>query len=107
MVVDENVSKEVELYLVEFKNGARAKLHFHDVDQILMVAKGKGIIAVQSNTELAESGKAVVTLEEKKGLQEGDTVLIPAFKWHWHGAAPGHDFAHYQMKKAGRTFLLE
>ncbi|SRR5579875_481413 len=106
-VVDDRASKEVELFLVEFHNGARTKLHYHEVDQILMAAKGKGVVAIHSSTELFDPKTAKVAFEDVQEMNEGDAVLIPAFKWHWHGAAPGKDFAHYQMKKVGKTVWLE
>ncbi|MHB8566862.1 MAG: cupin domain-containing protein [Nitrososphaerales archaeon] len=107
-VIGEQASKEVELYLVEFKDGARTKLHYHEVDQILMASKGNGIVSIQSKVELSDDGKNVKTsFEQTQDMRDGDTVLVPAFKWHWHGAVSGEDFAHYQMKKVGKTTWLE
>jgi hypothetical protein len=34
-------------------------------------------------------------------------VCVPAYRWHWHGAVKGSNFAHYQIKKPGKTVWLE
>jgi quercetin dioxygenase-like cupin family protein len=40
-------------------------------------------------------------------LSEGDFVCVPAYKWHWHGAVEGKNFAHLQIKRAGKTVWFE
>ncbi len=106
-IIKEPESKEVEVYLVTFHDGARTKLHYHEVDQVLMATMGKGMVASQTRTEMLDANTAKVSLDEVQNMNEGDFVLIPAFTWHWHGALKGENFAHFQMKKVGKTIWLE
>ena len=106
-VINESVSKDVEVFLVTFENGARTKLHYHEVDQILMATKGNGIVASQTKVEMLDGKTAKISLDEVQYMKEGDFVCIPAFKWHWHGAVKDESFAHYQIKKVGKTVWLE
>ena len=47
--------------------------HVHDVDQVLYVTAGEGIIATET---------------EEITIRPGDFVVIPAGEKHWHGATP-------------------
>lgn len=105
-MVTDAVSKEVEAYLVTFANGARTKLHYHETDQILIATEGKGVVALQSKVRM-EGDSAVVSLDDVHALNKGDFVCVPAYVWHWHGAAKGEDFAHIQAKKPGKTVWFE
>lgn len=105
-MVTDAVSKEVEAYLVTFSNGARTKLHYHETDQILIATEGKGVVALQGKVGM-EGESAIVSLDDVQELNKGDFVCVPAYVWHWHGAAKGEDFAHIQTKKPGKTVWFE
>jgi quercetin dioxygenase-like cupin family protein len=106
-MVGEPTSKEVELFLVSFFNGARTKLHYHESDQILLATSGHGIISAQTAVKNVEESGAQVEFGESKQMREGDYVCIPAGTWHWHGAMKGQAFSHLQSKRPGRTVWLE
>jgi quercetin dioxygenase-like cupin family protein len=106
-VINESVTKDVEVSLVSFEDGARTKIHYHDSDQVLVTAEGEGVLAVQTKVQLDEDGKAQVTFGEVQQLKKGDFVCIPAFLWHWHGAKKGENFSHYQIKRPCKTVWLE
>ncbi len=105
-LVTDAVSKEVETYVVTFSNGARTKLHYHETDQILIATKGKGTVVLQGKVAM-EGDTARVSMDQVHAMSEGDYVCVPAYMWHWHGAAKGEDFAHLQIKKPGKTTWLE
>jgi len=106
-VINDAITKDVEVFLVSFENGARTKVHYHDTDQVLMAYEGEGLLAVQTQVVLGEDGKAQVTFGEVQHLKKGDFVCIPAFSWHWHGAKKGENFSHYQIKRPCKTVWLE
>jgi quercetin dioxygenase-like cupin family protein len=33
----------------------------------------------------------------------GETIMVPAGEWHWHGAAPGEDMCHLSIRVPGPT----
>ena len=106
-VINESVTKDLEVFLVSFEDGARTKIHYHDSDQVLVTVEGEGVLAVQTKVQLDEDGKAQVTFGEVQQLKKGDFVCIPAFLWHWHGANKGENFSHYQIKRPCKTVWLE
>ena len=106
-MVSDVQSKEVEMFLVSFFKGARTKLHFHESDQILLATEGSGQVAVQTRVKQTGTDSFNVDLSPVRQLRPGDFVLIPAGQWHLHGAIQGSDFAHFQVKKPGRTTWLE
>jgi quercetin dioxygenase-like cupin family protein len=77
---------------VTFRNGARNKLHHHEVDQVLVVTQGRGIVATES---------------EEVHVGPGDLVFIPAEERHWHGAEPGEDFTHLSILTPGAVTIDE
>jgi len=79
-------SKEFDVSVVNFGKGVRNKFHAHDVEQILVVTSGKGIIAT-------EAGEKVITV--------GDVVLIPAGEKHWHGATKDSELSHIYANRSG------
>ncbi len=86
-------SKELRVGIVNFGKGVRNKFHTHDVDQVLIVTAGKGIVA----TEKAEK---VVTV--------GEVILFPAGEKHWHGATKDSEFSHIVVTRVGgKTTQLE
>ena len=63
-------SRSFKSAVVNFTPGARTKFHAHTGDQILVVTKGKGIVA---------------TDKEEINVGVGDIVFFPAEEKHWHG----------------------
>lgn len=72
-------SVEYEVNVVNFGKGVRNKFHSHDHEQILIITKGKGIVA---------------TDKEERVVTPGDVVFIPAGEKHWHGATADSQFSH-------------
>ena len=68
--------------IVNFGAGSRNKFHSHTTDQILVITKGIG--AVATDTETIE-------------VSEGDIIHIPKGEKHWHGAADNHNFTHVSL----------
>lgn len=107
-MITEAVNKDAEAFLVSFFDGARTKLHYHETDQILIATEGKGAIALQAGVEeQADGAGGTIRMGEVQNLSPGDFVCVPAFLWHWHGAARGADFAHFQVKRPGKTIWAE
>jgi len=106
-IINDSITKDVEVWLVSFQNGARTKLHYHDSDQVLMGVEGKGAVGLQTKVTMGEEGIALVNFEEVQPLERGDFVCIPALTWHWHGARRGENFSHYQIKRPCKTVWLE
>lgn len=75
--------------IVNFPKGVRNKWHTHDCDQLLVVTKGKGIVAFE---------------DKEVEVSVGDVIHIPAGEKHWHGAGPDEDFAHITIVKAGSSY---
>jgi len=82
------VSQELELIAVFFEDGARTIVHAHSTDQVLWVVEGTCIVA---------DGSA------QRELRPGECVLVPAGRWHWHGAAPGGSMCHISIRRPGPT----
>jgi len=86
-------SKDLRVGIVNFGKGVRNKFHAHDVDQVLIVTAGKGIVAT-------EKGEKVVTI--------GEVVLFPAGEKHWHGATKDSEFSHIVVTRVGgKTTQIE
>jgi quercetin dioxygenase-like cupin family protein len=86
-------SKDLRVGIVNFGKGVRNKFHTHDMDQVLIVIAGKGIVAT-------EKGEKVVTV--------GEVVLFPAGEKHWHGAAKDSEFSHIVVTRVGgKTTQIE
>jgi quercetin dioxygenase-like cupin family protein len=106
-MITDTLTKDVETFLVTFIDGARTKLHYHETDQVLVATAGKGMVVLQTGVKMDSETAATVNMDEVHYLEEGDYVCVPAAKWHWHGAVKGNNFAHYQIKKPGKTSWLE
>jgi len=91
MVTDENPGL-LRVNLVTFHDGARNKLHHHEVDQVLVVTTGSGIVANEI---------------DELSVSPGDVILIPAGERHWHGAQSGQDFAHLSVLTPGAMTIDE
>jgi quercetin dioxygenase-like cupin family protein len=66
--------------LVNFAPGARTVWHTHPAGQLLIVTTGQGWVQ--------EDGK------DKRAINPGDVVWIPAGVKHWHGATTSSPMAH-------------
>lgn len=106
-MITDALTKDFETFLVTFLGGARTKLHYHEVDQVLIATEGSGAVALQSDVVMDGNDQAIVKLGEVHYMSEGDFVCVPAYKWHWHGAVEGKKFAHLQIKRAGKTVWFE
>ena len=76
---------------IHFSKGVRNKFHTHSNDQVLIVTKGKAIVATEN---------------EKVELNEGDIVIAPAGEKHWHGATGDSEMTHISIT-AGHTQLTQ
>ncbi len=86
-------SKDLRLNIVNFGKGVRNKFHRHDGDQVLIITKGKGIVATE---------------KEKRVVTTGEVVLFPAGEKHWHGATKESAFSHITVTRVGgKTTQLE
>lgn len=81
-------SSELELVAVFFEQGARTIPHSHATDQVLYVVEGRCVVGEESG---------------RRELGAGDCVLLPANRWHWHGAAPRHSMCHISIRQPGPT----
>ena len=92
-IVGTDQSDRFVIRQVNFDRGVRNKLHSHNIEQVLIVTEGKGIIA---------------TDKEKIDIVPGDIIFIPAGEKHWHGAAEGSTFSHlYVMSPDSKTTQIE
>src|SRR5438093_4252469 len=57
-------AKDQKVYFVEFKNGARTKLHYHEGGQALFVTGGKGILELYTKHS-SGYGKVKIRLNSK------------------------------------------
>ncbi|HKQ59822.1 MAG TPA: cupin domain-containing protein [Candidatus Polarisedimenticolaceae bacterium] len=81
-------STELELIAVFFEAGARTIPHVHATDQVLWVVEGRC---------------RVVDGEQRRELGPGECVVVPAGRWHWHGAAAGAPACHVSIRQPGTT----
>lgn len=79
---------EHHIVAVWFPAGARTILHHHPVDQLLVCFEGEIAVAI---------GK------ERRLLVAGEMLVVPKDVWHWHGATPHADGAHFSIKPHGPT----
>lgn len=82
-----------KVYLANFNNGAKTKVHYHQGGQILVVTKGKGMLVIYKKTSIK---KEIVKIQKlsQTNLEEGDVVFIPKNVLHWHGALKGKNLVH-------------
>jgi quercetin dioxygenase-like cupin family protein len=92
-IIGKELNSDLVISQVNFGPGVRNKFHSHSREQILIVTKGKGIIATE---------------KEQKPISVGDVVLIPSGEKHWHGAAESCKFSHlYIMSPTSKSTQLE
>lgn len=96
MFTSKDQRRELKAYFVSFHDGARTRLHYHESDQILIAMEGEGRVEIIRRIEESGDGNPELIVDEATNFKNGETVLIPAGKLHWHGAAPGSKakFAH-------------
>ena len=93
LIVGQELSQNFLIQHVNFDRGIRNKFHSHSIEQVLIVTKGKGIVATE---------------QEEITVGPGDVVFIAAGEKHWHGATKGSTFSHlYVMSPAQKTTQLE
>ena len=89
-------SKELKTFFVTFFNGARTSLHYHDTEQILIAHEGVGRVTVMTGIDENNDEKI------ERVISNGQSVLIPPGKIHWHGAKEDEKkFSHIAILKAG------
>ena len=85
--------KGEKVYLANFNNGARTKVHYHQGGQILVVTKGKGMLVIYKKTSIKKETVKIQKLSQVN-LEEGDVAYIPKNILHWHGALKGENLVH-------------
>lgn len=85
--------KGEKVYLANFNNGARTKVHYHQGGQILVVTKGKGMLVIYKKTSIKKETVKIQKLSQTN-LKEGDVAYIPKNILHWHGALKGKNLVH-------------
>lgn len=79
---------------VTFYHGAHTWWHVHHhTDQILIAGPGVGYVQIEGENPIR--------------MKEGDVVVVPEGKKHWHGAAPGRTFQHISITGKGRDVSTE
>lgn len=86
LVTGEEMGKELRMGVINFSKGARTKLHTHTGDQVLLVTKGRGIVANET---------------EEFAVGVGTAIFIPSGEKHWHGATMDSDFSHVAITRTG------
>ena len=71
---------------VAFEPGARAAWHTHPLGQTLYIISGTGLIGLRN--------------EETQLVSAGDTVWIPPYEEHWHGASATNSMTHIAIQEA-------
>jgi quercetin dioxygenase-like cupin family protein len=81
-------SSDLRTNLINFDEDAVNVFHTHDLDPVLYVTAGEGIIATE---------------KEDIRMTPGTFVVIPAGERHWHGATPDSTFSHIAISMRGKT----
>ena len=76
-MITEKLTKDFEVYLIIFEDGARTKLHYHEFEQVLIAVEGKGIVALQTGINQTGDNIGLIKIDEIHYLDEGDFVCIP------------------------------
>ena len=91
-VIGDELSKQLYVGEITFKDGAANKWHMHSRDQVLIVTAGEGTVADE---------------REEREVSAGDVAFIPANTKHWHGARAGKDMTHLSILAGGKTTIVE
>lgn len=99
---------ELKAYFVTFHDGARTRIHYHESDQILIATEGEGRVEIFRRIEELKDGNYEFIIEEATNFKDGETVLIPAGKLHWHGGIKGTKgkFSHIAILRNNATIWL-
>ena len=102
-ISEELSTKQLKAYFIKFEKGARSKIHLHDSDQIIIGTEGKGNLVIFSkiNDDVKNTKLEIETSSE---LCEGEAVLIPAGKLHWHGASKDQSSSQMSFMNNGNTY---
>ena len=93
LVVGPELSNNFLIQQVNFEQGVRNKFHSHSMEQVLIITKGKGIVATE---------------KEEITVGPGDIIFIAPGEKHWHGATKAAIFSHiYIMSPDQKTTQLE
>lgn len=76
-MITEKLTKDFEVYLIIFEDGARTKLHYHEFEQVLIAVEGKGIVTLQTGINQTGDNIGLIKIDEIHYLDEGDFVCIP------------------------------
>jgi quercetin dioxygenase-like cupin family protein len=87
-------SREQKIYMVNFHNDAKTKLHYHESGQTLIVTKGNGSLSIYKKIHYSKKTNLKIKQLTKILLKKGDVVYIPRFTLHWHGGTKNTKFAH-------------
>ena len=71
---------------VSFEPGARTAWHTHPLGQTLHIISGTGLVGLRN--------------KQPKIVHTGDTVWIPPYEEHWHGATPTNSMSHIAIQEA-------
>jgi quercetin dioxygenase-like cupin family protein len=82
-----------KVYLANFNNGARTKVHYHQGGQILVVTKGSGMLVIYKKINIKKE-RVDIKLLTRTRLNPGDVAFIPKNLLHWHGALRGKNLTH-------------
>lgn len=74
------------VFAVHFEPGGRTRPHVHRSGQVLLVTRGRGILA---------------GLDGRRLVEAGDVVTVMPGEWHWHGATPGSSMSHVTVQMTG------
>jgi quercetin dioxygenase-like cupin family protein len=85
--------KGEKVYLANFNDGARTKVHYHQGGQILVITKGKGTLVIYKKTSIKKETVKIQKLSQTN-LEEDDVAFIPKNVLHWHGALNGKNLVH-------------
>jgi len=101
-----------KVYLANFTNGARTKVHYRQGGQILVVTKGTGRLVIYKKINIKKEMVGIKLLSQTK-LKTGDIAFIPKKLLHWHGALKGKNFTHIafnifpETQKEAQTIWFE
>ena len=101
MFTVKGLQNQLKTYFVTFHDGARTRLHYHESDQILIAYKGEGFVEIVRRIEEVSDGKFSFEVEDYTEFKDGEAVIVPAGKLHWHGAKKGskETFSHIAVLK--------
>jgi quercetin dioxygenase-like cupin family protein len=85
-IIQTGDSENFQFSVINFSAGSRNKFHQHTSDQILIVTRGTGVVANET---------------EERTISVGDVVLIPAGEKHWHGAPGETPMSHITIQVRG------